>query len=153
MMPMLQKPELAEVHEFLRRRDALIVHFSGAPKGTGIDRGEAHLFPADLRHVVEGHAMGGLSCSVVLPGDKFHGFDRNATGSIGVVLDLTTKDSLVAVAPTDCGSIEDECGKRIVQNETDIATADLEHSLNKRANYNEWIIRNYVVRGILAVSP
>jgi hypothetical protein len=153
MTPMLQKPELAEVHEFLRRRDGLIVHFSGAPKGAGIDRGEPHLFPTDLRYVVEGHAMGGLSCSVVVPGDKFHGFERNATGCIGVVLDLTTKNSLVAVAASDCGSIESEGGKRIVQNEIDIAPANLDLSLDKRTDYNEWIINNYKVRGIFAVSP
>lgn len=106
MASSINRPELADVHQFLRKHNALIVHFSGAPKGGGIERNS--MFPNDLEHVVEGRAMGGLSCSVVRPGDVFHGFERNATGCIGVVLDLQSKDSLVAVDPHDCGSIEDE---------------------------------------------
>lgn len=149
----LQKPEVAEVHCFLRRRNALIVHFSGTPKGAGVERGEAHLFPADLQHVVDHRAMGGLSCSLVTPGDIFHGKERNATGSIGVVLDLQTKSSLVAVHPSDCGSIEDKSGNRMVQNERDITSADLDLGLDRRTAYNEWIGSDYVVSGIFAIWP
>lgn len=149
----MKKPELAEVHEFLRRHNALIVHFSGAPKGSGIER-DGHHFPEDLNHVLKGAAMGGLSCSVVVPSDVFHGFDRNATGCVGVVLGLRTKDSLVAVDPGDCGSMEDEeTGIREVMSERDITVADLGRTLSEREGYNEWVVKDYVVLGIFAVPP
>ena len=109
---MSRKPTREEVREFLCQRNALLVHFSGAPKGAGLERGAAHLFPTDLRHVVDGHASGGLSCSVVQPGDVFQGIARNATGSIGLVLDLKSADSLLAVSADDCGSVGDSSGKR-----------------------------------------
>jgi hypothetical protein len=150
----LQKPEMSEVTNFLRKHNALLVHFSGAPKGAGLERGNDHLFPADLTHVLQGKAMGGLSCSVVLPGDVFGGIERNATGCIGVVLGLQSPNSLVAVDPDDCGSMEDEAtGIREVPHEGDITVADLERTLSERTAYNEWVVRNYVVLGILAVPP
>lgn len=149
------KPKISEVHAFLRKHNGLIVHFSGAPKGAGKERGSAHLFPADLRHVINGCAMGGLSCSVVRPGDIFHGFKRNATGCIGVVLDLKADASLVAADPQDCGSSEDEHGNRRVDNERDISFEDLERTFRDRLvdGYNEWVVRDYVVRGIFAMKP
>ena len=152
-MPVFTKPEISDVYEFLRQRNALIVHFSGAPKGSGVDRGDKHLYPADLRHVLASKAMGGVSASAVQPGDVFHGFERNATGCIGVVLGLRDKDSLVAVDPRDCGSIEDESGNRIVQHEKDISIADLRRSFADRESYNEWVIRKYSSLGIFAAPP
>src|SRR5262249_11671848 len=150
-MQQLHKPDVTEVYEFLRSRNAFIVHFSGTPKGSGGGK----WFPNDLRHVIEGRAMGGLSSSLVRPGDNFRGFKRNATGSIGVILGLQSKASLVAVDPSDCGSIEDEQGNRTVQNERDITMEDLARTLDARAvgDYNEWIIRNYDLLGIFAVPP
>ena len=56
------KPAVADVYGFLPRRDALIIHFSG-PKGS--EARPERLFPADLRKVVAGGAMGGLSCCVM----------------------------------------------------------------------------------------
>jgi hypothetical protein len=155
MSSKLSKPKISEVHAFLRKHNGLIVHFSGAPKGAGKERGPAHLFPADLQHVIERRAMGGLSCSVVCPGDTFHGFERNATGAIGVVLDLSTDASLVAAHPHDCGSREDEHGNRIVPNERDISPDDLERTLRDRpiGDYNEWVLRDYQVCGIFAMPP
>jgi hypothetical protein len=152
MVPSLKKPDLAEVYGFLRKHNALIVHFSGAPKGAGLERG--WLFPKDLANVLAGGAMGGLSCSVVRVGDVFQAEVRNATGCIGVVLGFQSKDSLVAVDPSDCGSMEDdETGIREVPHERDIAVADLERTLTERTDYNEWVVRDYVPIGILAVPP
>src|SRR4051794_22220426 len=99
-----RRPEVCAVYKFLKKWNALIIHFSGTPKGAGVERGAAHLFPADLQHVVNRNAMGGLSCSIVKPGDVFDGSQRNATGSIGVVLGLQSRESLVAVNPSDFGS-------------------------------------------------
>lgn len=143
---------LADVHSSLRCRNALIVHFSGAPKGAGKERN--HLFPKDLLHVKLGNAAGGLSCSVVWPGDKFDGFDdRNATGCIGVVLDLLSIDSLVAVSSHDCGSIEDSYGNRIVESKVPITIDSIESSLNNREGYNEWVVKDFKVLGVFAASP
>jgi hypothetical protein len=128
------------------------VHFSGTPKGAGKERGSSHLFPGDLNHVLQGFAIGGLSCSVVWPGDKFSGFDRNATGSIGVVVGFRTDQSLVAAHSEDCGSME-ESGIRIVERERDIDLVDLRRTLDFRTSYNEWVIRDYVVLGLFAATP
>lgn len=153
MSPGPAKPSIAEVHAVLSAHAGLIVHFSGAPKGSGVERG--HMYPQDLLHVIAGHAMGGVSCSVVKPGDNFYGIQRNATGCIGVILDLTAPESLVAVSASDCGSIEGPDGIRIVQHERDIAVADVEASISGRlpGTYNEWVIRNFKVVGVLAVPP
>ena len=86
-----------DIHEFLRSKRALIVHFSGTPKGAGVERG--FLFPNDLRNVLSGNAKGGIWCSVIVPGDRFELTpNANATETIGVVVDLESPSSLVAVA-------------------------------------------------------
>lgn len=99
--------------------------------------------------------MGGLSCSTVKPGDVFSGFRRNATGCIGLILDLKSPTSLVAVSATDCGSIEGPDGIRVVQQERNISVADVEASISLRPldNYNEWVVRDFKVVGVLAVPP
>lgn len=106
------RPAIAQVHDILRRHHGLIVHFSGAPKDSGADRG--FLYPADLHHVVAGRAMGGISCSVVTPTDVFDGLERNATGCIGVIVDLTTPHSIASAAAGDAGSIKLEVGRLVV---------------------------------------
>jgi hypothetical protein len=70
------KPAVADVYGFLRRRDALIIHSSG-PKGS--EARPERLFPADLRNVIAGGAMGGLSCCVMGARDNFahHLIERN----------------------------------------------------------------------------
>jgi hypothetical protein len=70
-------------------------------------------------------------------------------------LDLTGEHSLVAADPYDCGSIEDEQGNRIVEKETDISADDLEKTLRERLtdSYNEWVVRDYAVRGIFGIPP
>lgn len=153
MTVVLEKPAIAEVHAVLAAHDALIVHFSGVPKGSGLERG--HLYPDDLHHIIAGNAMGGLACSTLKLGDVFSGFQRNATGCIGLVLDLTAPASLVAVSATNCGSIEGPNGIRIVQHERDISVADVEASIANRplGHYNEWVVRDFKVVGVLAVSP
>jgi hypothetical protein len=147
------KPEIADVHAFLRKYKALVVHFSGAPKGSG--KGRGYFFPSDLRHVIEGNAMGGISCSVVIPGDVFSGPDANATGSIGVVVDLRTPASLVGADASDLGSFEDENGNRTILHEAELTVADLEDTLTGRGKgeYNEWVVRDFTVLGIFAASP
>ncbi len=146
------RPEKQHVYKLLEQHNALIVHFSGAPKGVGND---SYLYPNDLKNVINGKAQGGLACSTVTPTDIFSGFNRNATGCIGVILGLNTCQSLVEVSQTDCGSGIDEYGNRTVINKRKVLTLnDIEETILNRPNgYNEWIIKDYVVLGIFATHP
>jgi hypothetical protein len=144
--PSFNKPEIADVYSFLRRHNALIVHFSGTPKGAGSNFD--YLYPADLQNVTALGGMGGLSCSAVRSGDEFADLDRaNATGCVGVVLGLQSKASLVAADPNDCGS-RVENGVRIVPMEKDLTISDLEETFTKRPSdgYNEWVMNQRLYR-------
>jgi hypothetical protein len=144
------KPTLTEIHGFLQSNNALIVHFSGAPPGAsfGINRG----YPHDLHDVINGGAQTGLACSVVTPSDNFSDVgSRNAIGCIGVIVGLRTPQSLLAVDPSDAGSINNN-GARLYRDK-DITMKDLDDSLLLRTGYNEWGVKDYEIKGILAVSP
>ena len=131
MRPAFEKPTIEEVYAFLRQKSALIVHFSGTPKGGGSDFD--FLYPDDLKNVIALQAPGGVSCSTVMPGDEFADLGRaNATGCIGTVLGFQSRDSLVSVDPHDCGSYV-ENGVRLVPNERDLTVAiSLRRSRNGR---------------------
>lgn len=148
-----QRPSIRDVHALLKAFNGLIVHFSGCPKGAGKDRGLAHLYPNDLKHVINGHAQGGISCSIVRPGDCFVGTERNATGCIGVIVDLVVPESIVGAQIGDGGSGEDESGNRSMESQLIITADDLRATLNRGNTYNEWVIANYRIFGILAVYP
>lgn len=149
-----KRPTVQEMYDVLKKYNALIVHFSGAPKGAGASRNN-NLYPNDLQHAINGHAQGGLSCSTVIPRDNFQGLYRNATGCIGIVLGLKGKESLSGAYPKDCGSNEDEKNKRLSFIQNELAITDIENTITNRpfGNYNEWIIKDYNVLGIFAVSP
>ncbi|CAN7597509.1 hypothetical protein LJR069_004421 [Variovorax paradoxus] len=139
-----------EISDFLRRHEALIVHCSGTPKGVG--PGQSY-YPEDLQSVLRGDAQGGISCSVVKPGDLFHGPTRHATGSVGLVIAPTTPSSLVAVDPRDAGSqVKD--GIRSVAHERDIGVPDLDRCFAARGDhYNEWVVRDFNVIGVFIGEP
>lgn len=144
------KPSLDEVRSFLAKHQALIVHFSGCPKGTGPGQ---EAYPKDLLKVYSGGAQGGISCSVVKPGDQFHGDIRHGTGSVGLVIALTEANSLIAVSAHDAGSYL-ENGVRRVAKEVGIETADLENSFSARGErYNEWVVRDFEVIGMFVAEP
>lgn len=152
----LRKPSLEDVAAFLAAHDALLVHFSGTPKGGGSSFNAA--FPFDLQAVMQGQAQGGLSASVVSPLDEFNNLTRaNATGCVGLVLRLRSPESLVAVSPPDCGSVVED-GIRKVLHEKDIDAADLNLSISARGHnashfYNEWVVRDFEVAGVFAMPP
>lgn len=144
------KPSLDDVLSFLARHQALVVHCSGTPKGIGPGQ---ERYPEDLRHVWLGRAQGGISCSVVKPGDRFHGTGCSSTGSVGLVVAPNDSKSIVAVAPRDAGSCV-ENGVRVVGQEVDIGVTDLEQSITARSNgYNEWVVRNFKVIGLFVAEP
>lgn len=146
---MSSRPSLVEIEEFLIQNQALIVHFSGTPKGVG--PGE-HLFPDDLLHVLAGNAGGGLSCSVVTPRDSFHGGTRHATGTVGLIICPRLPASLIGVSPGDAGSCVCADGSRWVP-DADIDVAALMRSLTDRvASYNEWVVRDFEVRGVFVAK-
>ena len=145
-----------DIYRILAKHNALIVHFSGTPKGAG--NGINNFFyPDDLKNVIDGNAQGGLSCSTITPADNFHGFDRNATGSIGVIIGLRNIESLVCGSENDCGSGTDENGDRYCSSNlvSPAIPECLESAITNRqiGRYNELVVKNYDVLGILAVSP
>lgn len=95
------KPSLAEVYWFLNKMRDLLVHFSGIPKGAG----ESNFFPDDLRKVISGECVGGVSCLLIIPSDYYSDErdEGNAVGMIGVILDID-ESGIVAGSPSDCGS-------------------------------------------------
>jgi hypothetical protein len=146
---MFRKPPLADIHAFLRRRNALIVHFSGVP-GAG---NTAIRYPEDLRQVIAGGANSGVSCSVVTPGDIFTGTsERHAYGTIGVILNLHNEQSLATASRGDGGSLW--CGEGPREfDEKDLTIEDLERSLADRHGHNEWGVRDFIVRGVFVIDP
>jgi hypothetical protein len=140
-----QKPEVADVYTLLRKYTALIVHFSGA-KGSEVRK--ERLFPTDLRTVVADGAMGGLSCSTIRPSDDFN---KHYWGSIGIVLGLKNRDSLIWAGADDGGSVDETIGEnvvRTVENEQDLSLESLETTITDRTHHNEWVIRCYEVLGV-----
>jgi hypothetical protein len=152
-MPDKMRPRIAEVHALLQKYNALVVHFSGSPRGLGKQRGTTNLYPNDLLHVIAGRAQGGISCSVVWPGDNFHGMDRNATGCVGVIVRFRSPDSLIAAGASDVGSFEDEFGVRHACSPAEISADDLYKTLTERTTYNEWVVKDYDIVGVIAVAP
>ena len=147
------RPIVDDVHALLRKRNSLVVHFSGAPPGAG--RTTGRLYPNDLRYVLSGSATGGISCSTVTAADVFHERDRNATGCIGVIVDFRTPHSIIYAFPEDHGSFQQDDGSRGVQKIRPLSIGDIAKSIDDRdaKSYNEWVIRDFDCVGILAVEP
>lgn len=140
-----------EVRSFLRKQTALIVHFSGTPGGMD---DQTIFYPMDLLAVSDGAAQSGICCSVVLPGDNFEPKmgPSMAFGKVGLILDLQNEASLAVVSHEDWGSrVED--GKRIYEEQPTISVDTLTSSIEKRETHNEWILKDYIVRGIFVVEP
>lgn len=150
---MRTRPSVQEVHKVLADRSALIVHFSGAPKGAGKPRGL--LYPDDLRWILQGQANGGVSCSTVIPTDSFDGKHRNATGCIGVIVDLSTEKSLCHASDHDQGSLEDDDGQRKVGCLDEPTLESVKSSIDNRAcdSYNEWMVADFRCLGIFCAEP
>jgi hypothetical protein len=145
----MSKPTTNEIYDFLNKVSGLVVHFSGCPKGIGR---ENNLYPDDLNKIINDHVHGGLSCSLIIPGDNFSAdkVTNEATGAIGVIVGFD-EDGLVAVSPSDCGSWTDCNDVRHTEGK-DIRIEDLRSSLTERQTYNEWIIKQNKILGIFVFS-
>ncbi|MFM0292241.1 hypothetical protein P0D68_03710 [Paraburkholderia sp. RL17-380-BIE-A] len=155
MSLMYQRPPVSDIYSLLRTSNSLIVHFSGIAPGTG-NPGERLYYPDDLRNVVTGGAMGGVSCSVISPGDIFGQTENNnnATGCVGVVLGLLSPSSLLDVHAGDGGSTVLPNGQRDA-NPKSLNLTDLQETITgrHRGTYNEWVVGNYKVLGIFIAAP
>lgn len=86
------------IRSFLRERQALLVHFS-----TLMSNHPGLVFPDDLRQAA-GLTDVPLSFSTIMAGDvgpyqhpDMHPADANAGGSIGIIVDIPSNDSVVTV--------------------------------------------------------
>lgn len=125
--------------------------------GDGVDTGR--LYPKDLHHCISGGAQGGLSCSVIQPDDAYdvtNGNHANCIGSIGVIVRPRSAESIVWARAFDLGTNKDSTLKRVsVYEPLDLSLEELAASLTDRPpdRHNEWVVRDYDVIGIFAVSP
>jgi hypothetical protein len=129
--------------EFLRERQALLVHFS-----TIMATCMELVFPWDLRKAM---ALSGvpLSFSTIQRGDTnpFMEGHRGAEGSIGVVVDIGPNTVITSVSAGDSGS-NSEGSLGVVPSEQNCAD-----SIDKRLTSNEWRVQDYQSIGIFILPP
>jgi hypothetical protein len=148
------RPSVADIYCLLRADDSLIVHFSGTAPGTGNPNARLY-YPDDLRNVVSGGAKGGVSCSVIKPGDTLGQLEHNnATGCIGVVLGLQSPTSLLDAHAGDGGSSVLPGGTRVA-NPDAFSIDNVKATLTGRHphGYNEWVVGDYQALGIFVAAP
>jgi hypothetical protein len=110
-------------------------------------------FPDSLRSAIVNQIPGGLCCSTVVPGDTHQ---QNALGTVGLIFDLMTEDSLVAVSPGDGGAHFTKEGTRDFDpkyKSINLAAVEASITNRPRGSYNEWGIQNYLVRGFFVFPP
>jgi hypothetical protein len=133
------------VREFLRDREALLVHFNTPmthhPTG----------FPCDLHNA---KTLSGcrLSFSTIQAGDKGpsqggNPADANAGGSVGIVVDVKDFDSVITVDASDSGS--GPAGTLGKQPDARTCADSIDH----RRTANEWLVQNYTPLGIFVFLP
>jgi hypothetical protein len=93
-----QPPPDFSIRKFLREREALPVHFS-----TVMARRDHLVFPVDLKNAMTLVGVP-LSFSTIQAMDG----PENAEGSVGLVVDFPTNDSVVTVGPCDDGTYFDD---------------------------------------------
>jgi hypothetical protein len=141
------------VRDFLRDREALLVHFS-TPNTLHPDL----FFPDDLKQAARLQDEI-LSFSTVLRTDVgpyqggLHPEDANAQGSIGIVVDIATNDSVVAVAPGDVGLHLDIAAESIILSGSAPGSVECARSIDERRSSNDWWVRSYRMLGIFIFEP
>jgi hypothetical protein len=141
------------VRDFLRDREALLVHFS-TPNTLHPDL----FFPDDLKQAARLQDEI-LSFSTVLRTDVgpyqggLHPEDANAQGSVGIVVDIATNDCVVAVAPGDVGLHLDFTTKSIILSGTAPGAVECARSIDERRSSNDWWVRSYRMLGIFIFEP
>ena len=114
-------------------------------------------YPLDLHTALTSACCrnGGLSCSVVTPTDPFIGATRFVPGYIGIILDPRERQSIVSCSTDDGGDIRDlqACTVMGEFQNIDLSVDDLRRTITGRTEYNNWLVKDYEILGILALPP
>ncbi|MGY3618078.1 hypothetical protein [Bradyrhizobium sp. USDA 10063] len=142
------------IRSFLRERQALLVHFS-----TLMSNHPGLVFPDDLRQAA-GLADVPLSFSTIMAGDvgpyqhpDMHPADANAGGSIGIIVDIPSNDSVVTVGANDDGTSFNPSTGEIISGGYTPTSESCARSIDERRTSNEWLVRGYRTVGIFAFGP
>jgi hypothetical protein len=133
------------IRKFLRRRQALLIHFN-TPQS---DEERALGFPDDLRNAMSLREVE-LSFVTIQAGDfgpdprTISPGEANADGSVGLIVDVAEVGSVVSVSPGD------SAGGGFGDPPSQEACAA---SIDRREFSNEWRIKNYTPRGIFVFEP
>ena len=141
------------IRNYLREREALLVHFSSPLREC-----RSLTFPDDLQKAIELEEKV-LCFSTILATDVGPAQDNcnqnkaNSTGSVGIIVNIPENNSVVAVDNSDCGSYVDKnTGERKHCGSSPTKSA-CEKSIDKREGYNEWLVKNYSVVAIFTFKP
>jgi len=129
--------------EFLRCRNALLVHFSTVMSS------HDYRYPADLYNAWDRPELE-LSFSTILPGDTFkiaQGGRGGAEGSVGLLIDIGPETVVRSVHHDDSGSSEIGSFGHVP------SKAACSDSITMRANSNEWRVSKYRPIGIFILGP
>lgn len=142
------------IRSFLQERQALLVHFS-----TLMSNHLGLVFPHDLRQAA-GLADVPLSFSTIMAGDvgpyqlpEMDPADANAGGSIGIIVDITSNDSVVTVGSNDDGTSFNPSTGEIMSGGYAPTPESCARSIDERRTSNEWLVRGYSTVGIFAFGP
>jgi hypothetical protein len=142
------------IRSFLRERQAILVHFS-----TLMSNHPGLVFPDDLRQAA-GLADVPLSFSTIMARDvgpyqrpDMHPADANAGGSIGIIGDIPSNDSVVTVGANDDGTSFNPSTGEIISGGYAPTPESCARSIDERTTSNEWLVRGYRAVGIFAFGP
>jgi hypothetical protein len=142
------------IREFLRSREALLVHFS-----TLMTNHPELAFPHDLRNAMT-MKSDPLSFSTIQAGDvgpyQVPGMDpadANAPGSIGIVVDILSDDCVVTVGTGDDGTSFNPVTGDIISGGYPPTSESCARSIDKRTTSNEWYIRGFRPLAIFVYGP
>jgi hypothetical protein len=142
------------IRDFLRVREALLVHFS-----TLMSNHPDLVFPHDLRNAM---ALRGepLSFSTIQAGDvgpyQVPGMDpadANAAGSIGIIVDIPSDDCVVTVGVHDDGTSYDPVTSGMISGGFAPTPDICARSIDARTTSNEWYVRGFRPLAIFAFGP
>lgn len=130
---MLTSP-VSDLRALLCRRPALIVHFSGVPKGIGCDIN----YPKDLAYALANPGEI-LCCSTIEAGD-FNAFPFRSSGFVGVVLDPIDEASIVFVHHDDVGAPKTTVERKMWDRAESLESCERTFTRDGEFPYNEWLV-------------
>jgi hypothetical protein len=142
------------IRNFLREREALLVHFS-----TLMSNHPDLVFPDDLRNAITLRDKP-LSFSTIRADDvgpyqipNMHPADANAAGSIGIIVDIPSDDCVITVGANDDGTSCNPQTGEIISGGFAPAPESCARSIDDRTASNEWLVRGFRSLAIFAFEP